>query len=102
LTLQDPVWDTTLARETVDVVALLERCADAADKSNAQLKKETGEESVFFNAAKTLREMAPNWRTTIAQESHDTVAEHWNAADPIDLSLMDFSGDFWLNAPFDV
>jgi hypothetical protein len=104
-TLQDFMWDTTITKQTVDVVGLLERCADSADESNARLKEQIGEDSVFLKVARTLREMAPNWRATVAHEPSSnfgaTAVETWPPADHMDLSLLDFSGDFWLNAPFD-
>ncbi|KAH5067517.1 hypothetical protein HBI25_198180 [Parastagonospora nodorum] len=105
-TLQDFMWDTTIAKQTVDVVGLLERCAGSAEESNARLKEQTGEDSVYLKAARTLREMAPNWRVAVAHEPSSngdaTAVETWPAVDHMDLSLLDFSGDFWLNAPFDV
>jgi hypothetical protein len=105
-TLQDFMWDAAVAKQSVDVVSLLERCADGAEEGNARLKEQTGEDSVFLNAARTLREMAPSWRVAMAHEPSVggvTAAMYsWPAVEPMDLSLLDFSGDFWLNAPFDV
>lgn len=105
-TLQDFIWDTTVAKQMVDVVGLLESCAVSAEESNARLKEQTGEDSVFLKAARTLREMAPNWRVAVAHEPSSnvgaTAVETWPAVDHMDLSLLDFSGDFWLNAPFDI
>ncbi|KAF2621479.1 hypothetical protein BU25DRAFT_435520 [Macroventuria anomochaeta] len=102
-TLQDPMWDTALVRQTVDVVSLLERCADAVEKSNTQVREKTGEDSAFLVAAKTLRELAHDWRTNSSQENQvasGSELESWGAVEPIDLSLMEFSSDFWLNVPF--
>jgi hypothetical protein len=104
-TLQDPNWDTAIVRETVDVVGLLERCAVLADRSNEKLKKETGEDSIFIHAARTLRETAPSWRVSTTQDLQtggDSVTEGWSGAEAMDLPLMDFSDDFWLNAPFNL
>jgi hypothetical protein len=103
-TLQDPNWDTAIVTNAVNVVELLERCADAADRSNDTLKAETGEDSVLAIAAKTLRDMAPSWRVPIAQESQmangDAVMDGWTSTEGLDLQLMDFTDDFWLNGPF--
>lgn len=102
--LRDSVWNASLAGHSVDVVWLLERCADAAEKSNAKLKKQTGQDSVFSHAARVLRDMVPNRRTIVAQESQvssEASVESWAPVEPTDLSLLEFSGDFWLNSPFD-
>jgi hypothetical protein len=106
-TLQDPQWDTALVPETVDVVGLLERCADAAERSNAVLKAESGEDSVFVMAAKTLREMAPTWRVFAAyEETHlsgsEAVMDGWNGAEAMDLPMVDLSDDFWLSGLFNI
>ena len=50
--------------------------------------------------------MAPNWRVAVAHEPPNsgdaTAAGTCPAVDYMDLSLLDFSGDFWLDAPFDI
>jgi hypothetical protein len=104
-TLQDPLWDTAIVREIVDVVTLFERCAAAAENCNAQLKEEMGEDSVFLVAAKRLRELAPSWQITVAHEpqvSGDPALEGWNGVEGVDLAPLDFSDDFWLNVPFNL
>jgi hypothetical protein len=106
-TLQDPHWDTALVPETVDVVGLIERCADAAERSNAILKAETGEDSVFIMAAKTLREMAPTWRVSTTYEQtqlsgNEAVMDGWNGAEVMDLPMVDLSDDFWLSGLFTI
>ena len=92
-------------RKTVDVLSILERCADAVEKSNGQVREQTGEDSAFLVAAKTLREMAHDWRTNISQENqvaNGSELNGWGAVEPIDLSVMEFPSDFWLNVPFDL
>jgi hypothetical protein len=106
-TLQDPHWDSALVLETVDVVGLLERCADAAERSNEILKAETGEDSVFVMAAKTLREMAPTWRVSATFEQPQTsgseaVMDGWHGAEAMDLPMVDLSDDFWLSGLFNI
>jgi hypothetical protein len=104
-TLQDPHWDTAIVREMVSVVTLFERCATNAEAHNAELKEETGEDSVFLVAAKTLRDMAPTWRITLPHEtqmSGDTVVEGWNGVEAMDLPPLDFSDDFWMNVPINL
>jgi hypothetical protein len=106
-TLQDPHWHTGLVPETVDVVGLLERCADAAERSNEILKAETGEESVFVMAAKTLREMAPTWRVSDTYEQTQlsgsgAVISGWNGGEAMDLPMVDLSDDFWLSGLFNI
>jgi hypothetical protein len=102
-TLQDPGWDPAIVRQTVDIAGLLDRCAAVALEANDRLKAETGEDSVFSVAAKSLRESMPNW-TLPNQEARasggDGSMEGWTGTDGLDLPLMDFSNDFWLNVPF--
>jgi hypothetical protein len=103
--LQDPHWDAAIVREMVSVVTLFERCATNAEAHNAELKAETGEDSVFLVAAKTLRDMAPTWRITLPHEtqmSGDTVVEGWNGVEAMDLPPLDFSDDFWMNVPINL
>ena len=103
-TLHDAGWDPTIVREMVDIVGLLERCAAAAERCDAELKAETGERSIFAMAAKALRESAPNWCVHYQEPQMDgeEAMEGWSAGEGIDLPLMDFSDDFWLNAPFNL
>ena len=75
-------------RSTVDITDLMERCAACSDAVNARLKEETGEDSVYALAAKTLRDTAPNWRV-----EGDAVG--WSG-DAVDFGGVDFSNDdFW-------
>jgi hypothetical protein len=102
-TFQDPNWDTAIVRRTVDLVELMHNCAAVADQCNARLKEETGEDSVFLIAAKTLRDTAPSWRLTSAQEPQlngDAALEGWAGVEAMDLPPIDFSDDFWLNAAY--
>jgi hypothetical protein len=102
-TLQDPDWDNTIVSGMVDVVRLLERCAEKAERCNEILKAETGEDSVFAAAAKTLRDMAPTWRVFTVQDpdmvNGDAATEGWIGTEELDLQMMDFTDDFWLNGP---
>jgi hypothetical protein len=100
-TLQDACWDPALVRETVDITGLMERCAASSDSVNVRLKEETGEDSIYALAAKTLRESAPNWRV-YDREVDAGNAAGWNGGEAVDWAGMDFSDDFWLNGPFNV
>jgi hypothetical protein len=104
-TLQDPQWDSTVVSEIFDAADLFERCAVAADLCNVKLKEETGEDSVFRIAAKMLRETAPTWRVSGAQEmpaqgGGDVGLGGWNSLEGMDLPSVDFSDDFWMTAAF--
>jgi hypothetical protein len=81
-------------------MGVMERCAASSDRVNARLKEETGEDSVYAYAAKTLRDTAPNWR--VYDKEVDVGDAGWSGAGAVDLSAMDFSDDFWLNGPFNV
>jgi hypothetical protein len=104
-TLHDPQWDPTVVSEIVDAAELFERCAVAADLCNVKLKEETGEDSVFRIAAKMLRDAAPTWRVSVAQEppaqaSGEVSLEVWNGLEGMDLPSVDFSDDFFMTAAF--
>jgi hypothetical protein len=104
-TLQYPNWDTSIVRGSVDLVELTQHCASVADACNERLKGETGYDSVFHVAAKTLRETAPSWRFVGAQEQQvngDAALENWAGVETMGFPPIDFSDDFWLNAPFDL
>jgi hypothetical protein len=96
--LQDESWDPSIVRDTVDVIGLLEQCAAVSDHCNAKLKEETGEDSVFALAAKTLRETAPQWVTPQVPRS-PSVTE-WSGGDALDLPLAYFPDEFWLSGLF--
>jgi hypothetical protein len=103
-TFQDPVWNTEVVRETVDLLGLLERCAVAADRANTTLRDETGEDSVFSMAAKTLRETAPQWKVpgSTVESGNVAVLQDCMGDGGMDMSMMDFSDNFWLYAPFNL
>ncbi|CAA9965086.1 hypothetical protein PTMSG1_08445 [Pyrenophora teres f. maculata] len=95
-------WDPTIATATVDTVQCLEQIAVIAENANAKYKEETGEDSVFGEAAVMLRATALNWRVpTVEQEQTvgDVSAPAWNCDIGGDFSLMDFANDFWLSGP---
>jgi hypothetical protein len=102
-TLPDAGWDPTIVRQTVNIVGLLDLCAAGAERVDVKLKEETGEDSVFAMAAKSVRDSAPpNWRmpNPELQNGGDTVMEGWTGNEALDLPFVDFSDDFWVNAPF--
>jgi DUF971 family protein len=87
---------------SLDLVEFFLQCAAVADACNQRLKDETGEDSVFRLAAKTLRDTAPSWKIVSAQETQDVVVNGWAGVETMDLPPIDFSDDFWLNAPFNL
>ena len=100
-TLHDPAWDTAIAKATVDIVRLIHQCADAAERGNADMKQQNGEDSVLALAAEMMRATAPNWRVP---EHSDVAAgsammSSWSAGE-FDMSIMDLSEDFWLQGAF--
>lgn len=102
-TLPDAGWDQTIVRQTVNIVGLLDLCAAGAERVDAKLKEETGEDSVFAMAAKSVRDSAPpNWQmpNQEPQDGGDVVMEGWNGTKALELPFVDFSDDFWLNTPF--
>ncbi|KAH7394994.1 hypothetical protein DE146DRAFT_67273 [Phaeosphaeria sp. MPI-PUGE-AT-0046c] len=110
-TVQDPQWNTSFVRDMVYAETLIENCAVMAEQSNVQLKAECGQDTVFKYAAKLLRDMAPKWHIMGGQDAEigrDPAAlvalasESWSGMEAMDLPLVDFSDDFWLNAPFNL
>ncbi|KAF9694270.1 hypothetical protein EKO04_007851 [Ascochyta lentis] len=100
LTLQNRGWDTALARLTMDPIVVFERAIQHCENTNNVLKLETGEDSVFKQAAETMRATAPRWRVPAEQ---DTTSLHLDSLTSgidfgvIDLPSLEFSDDFWLN-----
>lgn len=103
-TLHDFVgWDPALARQSVNLISILERCADSAEGANERLKEGTGEDSVFAMAAVSMRESAANWvlpnvEARAGSGGDATAMDAWAGGDGFDLPLMDFSDEFWLDS----
>jgi hypothetical protein len=96
-----PGWDLAIVKATVDIVQCLEQAADVAERANAKFKEETGDDSVFALAAETLRATAPSWRVP-SSDANEVVGDlaaavGWNCGISGDVSLLDFSDDFWLS-----
>jgi hypothetical protein len=102
LTLQMNGWDTAMARLTLDPAVCFERAIQHCESTDAALRLETGEDSMFKQAAETMRATAPQWRVPAGQNDPSLGLEALTSAH--DFSLMDlpnleFSEDFWLNIP---
>lgn len=99
-----PGWDPTIITRTIDIVQCLEQLAEMAERANEMYKEETGEESVFSAAAEILRATAPSWAIPGAPqgaaEGDAGAMMGWNDGAGSDLSMLDFSDDFWLSGPF--
>jgi hypothetical protein len=99
-TLPDTGWDPSIVRQTVNIVELLELCAAGAERVDAKIRKELGEESVFARAAKFVRDSAPPNERALNSESLNgggTMIQGFTEA--LELPFVDFSDDFWLNPP---
>ncbi|KAF1950308.1 hypothetical protein CC80DRAFT_578659, partial [Byssothecium circinans] len=102
-TFQDASWDPSIVRQTVDIVGLLERCAAGLEQANARLKEETGEDSVLVIGVKMLRDSVPSWSVQNQEpQTGDSAMDEWTSTEGMDLPLMGFSDDLWLNAPFNL
>jgi hypothetical protein len=98
-------WDLATVKATVDIVQCLEKAADIAERANSKFKEETGDESVFAVAAETLRATAPSWSVPSSDANNEVVGDlaaavGWNCGISGDVSLLDFSDDFWLSGTF--
>ncbi|UPX20869.1 uncharacterized protein EKO05_0011083 [Ascochyta rabiei] len=102
LTLQNRGWDTALARLTMDPSLVFERAVQHCENTNDLLKLETGQDSIFKQAADTMRATAPRWRVPTEQDTTsldlDSLASGIDFG-VIDLPSLEFSDDFWLTVP---
>lgn len=111
-TVQDPQWNTAIVRDMVDAETLIHNCATMAEQSNVELSADCGQDTVFKYAAKMLKDMAPKWHIMGGQDAElgrdpaattaAVASENWNGMEAMDLPPIDFSDDFWLNAPFNL
>lgn len=99
-----PGWDPTIVQSTVDIVQCLERLADIAERANAEYKAETGDDTVFAAAAETLRTLAPNWKlpTSANDDTLGNAVDGWNSGIGGDMTMLDFSNDFWMPSAFNL
>lgn len=101
LTLQMNGWDTAMARMAMDPATCFERAIEHCEQTNTMLRLETGEDSVFKQAAETMRSTAPHWR--LPGQRHDPTPglESFPAGSDFgmaEFSSLEFSEDFWLNS----
>ena len=100
LTLQISGWDTAMARMTLDPATCFERAIDHCEQTNNALKFETGEDSIFKQAAETMRSSASQWRLPTERRDPSLGLDAFaSGADfgLVDLPSLEFSEDFWLN-----
>lgn len=100
LTLQCKGWDTSLVRATMDPAMCFERAIEHCEETNNALKFETGEDSIFKQAAETMRATAPQWRVPVERDTPSLGLDSLAAGadfNLIDLPSLEFSEDFWLN-----
>lgn len=99
----DPAWNPSIVKDSVDLVHILEEAASSVERANAALKAQTGEDSVLAAAAEIMRATAPNWRVPEPSVNVGDLAAApgWSAAvDGLDSSMLDFPDDFWLSDVF--
>lgn len=100
LTLQINGWDTAMARMTLDPATCFERAIEHCEQTNDALKSETGEDSIFKQAAETMRGTAPQWRVPVERHDPTPGLDAFTTGtdfDLIDFPSLEFSEDFWLN-----
>lgn len=90
-----------MARMTLDPTICFERAIERCEQTNDTLKLETGEDSIFKQAAETMRSTAPQWR--VPGERQDPTLDLESLAPGSEFGLIDFpsfefSEDFWLNS----
>lgn len=89
LAIQDYDWDVVVARNILDPSACLERAALEAQKANATLQCETGEDSAFKEASEMMLASLPQWTHPSQQDTH-------MSGSPA-LPLLDILDDSWLS-----
>lgn len=102
LTLQMNGWDTAMARMTMDPAVCFERAIQHCENTDTNLKLETGEDSIFKQAAEAMRAAAPQWRVPVGQHDPSLGLESLTSGNEfglIDMPSLEFSEDFWLNIP---
>lgn len=97
LTLQISGWDTVMARMTLDPATCFERAIEHCEQLNSNLRLETGEDSIFKQAAETMRSTAPHWRVPVDRQDPSLDLEAFTSGTEFDLINLEFSEDFWLN-----
>lgn len=100
--LRDPVWNDEMLVSSVNVPELLYRCAMAAEQANERLKARTGEDSVFTDAARDIREMIPKWLVPNRDQvsPRPDAVPNWQAEQEHSLAIDIFSEEFWMDQPF--
>lgn len=97
----DAEWDPAIARATVNITQYLEQAAEIAFQANAKYKMETGEDSVLAVASETLRSTASHWSVPPIDGGASVSQSLALGEGPgIDMSLIDFSDDFWMTQTF--
>lgn len=100
LTLQMNGWDTMMARMTIDPATCFERAIEHCSQTNDALRLETGEDSIFNQAAETMRAAAPQWRVPVERQDSSLGLESFTSGGDyaaMDLPSLEISEDFWLN-----
>ncbi|KAI8942355.1 hypothetical protein NX059_000431 [Plenodomus lindquistii] len=90
-----PGWDPQIARDTISIGACVEHAAQKVESTNARLREDLGEDSMFAAAAKIMRATAGNWALPGEVQSDGMEDEGWSSS--VDLAMVDFSNDFWLS-----
>ncbi|KAF1361021.1 hypothetical protein EJ07DRAFT_113503 [Lizonia empirigonia] len=99
LTLQNEGWDTALARITLDPAVIFERAVAHCENVNTALTFQTGEDSIFKQAAEMMRATAPRWRVPVEQDTASLGLDSLTLGVDfamIDLPSLEFLDDFWL------
>lgn len=98
LTLQNKGWDTALARAIMDPALVFERAIEQTEKANNALKLETGEDSIFKQAAEIMKATAPWWRVPVEQDTTSLGLDSFTVGNDnsiLEMPLLEFSDDFW-------
>ncbi|EON97649.1 putative zn 2cys6 transcription factor protein [Phaeoacremonium minimum UCRPA7] len=79
-TLEDPSWDKSLVRQTVDVVELLEKFAAVMGETPAAAgflgdPEVIGDQNIFFKSSRIMRALATNWRKDLDGEQTKPVTD---------------------------
>ncbi|KAF2999785.1 hypothetical protein E8E13_005795 [Curvularia kusanoi] len=101
LTLQMKGWDTAMARMTLDPAVCFARAIEHCEETDNTLRLETGEDSIFKQAAETMRAAAPLWKVPLERHDPSLGLESFTTAADfglLDLPSLELSEDFWLNS----
>ena len=99
-TLDDPAWDKTFVRNTVNLLLILDTLSNKMEEGAklAYLDTDSVEGDIFTRSVKMTRAIRLKWEVKLSEPMGDSTSAAQDVDEPIQDSFpMDFSDDGWLN-----